>query len=368
MSRFRLALLGMLAFSPATGVYAQWSDPPGETYAAPLPESSWEVAPGPQDSQPPTLAPRAGLADSAGWASIEDGHGVGATSHVFSDRVPVEWLSDESTSEEMFDELSMEIESLDETPRIDWMADFLGYRYSEHSTDWIVGDGDQFGRFSLQADHYSEAGQRHGIGLGARFHFLGGPVRTDMPPRVFDFSVAGQWRKRIGAFGYDVAASVMASSDFEGSAREGIRYPAHAVGFWRINPRADLVFGVDYLDRGDLTLLPVGGLILTPNADMRLELVFPRPRVTFRLTDEHRLFVAGKLGGGSWAVERDGPFDDLATYRDLQLSVGLESTDGAGDRSAIEIGYVFDRSLEYASGIGDYRPNDTVIVRWVTNH
>jgi hypothetical protein len=68
------------------------------------------------------------------------------------------------------------------------------------------------------------------------------------------------------------------------------------------------------------------------------------------------------LGGSSWAIERDTLVNDLATYRDLRLSVGLEHVDDDGDWSAIEIAYLFDRKLEYTSGIGDYHPRDTVMI------
>ena len=81
----------------------------------------------------------------------------------------------------------------------------------------------------------------------------------------------------------------------------------------------DLVFGIDYLDRGDIKLLPVGGLIWTPNPAMRFEVVFPRPRAVFQLSDRYRLYVSGELGGGSWAIRRVSQDDDLATYRDLRV-------------------------------------------------
>ena len=137
------------------------------------------------------------------------------------------------------------------------------------------------------------------------------------------------------------------------------------MGFVRVCPSAELVFGVDYLDRGDVKLLPVGGLILLPNPDLRFEAVFPRPRAVFRLTDTHRLFLAGELGGGTWAIERDAIFDDLATYRDLRLSIGLESVEDDGGRCAFEIAYLFDRQLEYTSRQGDCNLDDTVMVRLV---
>lgn len=254
-----------------------------------------------------------------------------------------------------------------ETPFVKLLNEFQGYRYHSSSIDWIAGNGDQFGIFSLGSHHYLSQGVNSGISTGLQFHFLSGPLRIDMPPRVFDFSIAYQKRELLGDLGYDVAVSVMASSDFEGSSRDGIRFPSHAVGFLRLGPATELVFGVDYLDRGDVKILPVGGLIVLPHPDVRFEIVFPRPRMVVQLTDKKRLAISGELGGGTWAVERDALFDDLATYRDLRLSVGLEHVDDKGHVSAFEIGYLFDRRFEYTSGF-EYSPNDTLMLRMVESY
>jgi len=284
----------------------------------------------------------------------------------------------------------VELGTLPEPKHAGGLRDFWGYRYHACSFDWIIGKGDQFGAFSLNGDHYQPAGIQSGLGVGLDFHFLSGPVQSEMPPRVFDFSIGYQFRRRCGAFGYDLAASVMASSDFEGSARQGIRYPGHAVGFLQFHPSAELVFGIDYLDREDIRLLPVAGIIWFPRDDLRLDLVFPRPRVTFvlpprpwwsraeaaeaetdvlpRVSREHRLYVGGELGGGTWAVQRWESYNDLATYRDLRLSIGLECVDDRGSRSALEVSYLFGRRLEFTSGIDNMRLDDTVMLRWIGSH
>jgi hypothetical protein len=72
------------------------------------------------------------------------------------------------------------------------------------------------------------------------------------------------------------------------------------------------------------------------------------------------------LGGGTWAIERVAEFNDLATYHDLRLCIGLECLEEHGQRSAFEIGYLFDRRLEYSSGIGNMRLDDAVVFRMVT--
>jgi hypothetical protein len=187
-----------------------------------------------------------------------------------------------------------------------------------------------------------------------------------MSPRVYDFSIGYQVRQRLGPLAFDLASAVQASSDFNGNAHRGIQYPGHGVGYLTVRPELDLVFGVDYLDRGDIKLLPVAGLIWTPNTEMRFELVFPRPRAVFQLTDRRRLYVAGELGGGTWAIKRPTLDDDLATYRDLRVCVGLEYVETDGRQSAIEIGYLFDRRLEYSSAIGDMHLDDAVVLRLVT--
>jgi hypothetical protein len=249
------------------------------------------------------------------------------------------------------------------------LYDFLGYRYATSSLDWIPSGAEDFGSFSIMGDPYIKSGINHDIAIGLGFHSLCGPVQTDMPAWVFDFAIGYQIRQRLGPLAFDLAAAVDAASDFKGNARRGILFPAHAVGYLTVGPAVDLVFGVDYLDRGDIKLLPVGGLVWVPNPSLRLELVFPRPRITVQITDKHRIYVAGELGGGTWAIQRDVSLDnDLATYRDLRVCVGIEDIQKDGSRLAFEIGYLFNRRIEYTSGLGDMNLNDAVLLRLVTRY
>jgi hypothetical protein len=258
----------------------------------------------------------------------------------------------------------------EEAPVAVSLYDFLGYRYSTNSLDWIPGGGNDFGMFSIVGDPYIKSGINHDIAVGLAFHSLSGPVQTDMPSWVFDFALGYQYRQRWGPIAVDLSAAVDAASDFKGNARRGILFPSHAVGFLTIAPALDLVFGIDYLDRGDIKLLPVGGLIWVPNPNLRIEAVFPRPRVTVQVTEQHRIYVAGELGGGTWAIERTDfdLGDDLATYRDLRLAVGIEDIQKDGSRCAFEIAYLFNRRLEYTSGIGNMNLNDSVLLRLVTRY
>jgi hypothetical protein len=248
------------------------------------------------------------------------------------------------------------------------LTEFWGYRSSESELNWIVGDGNQFGDFLIKWDHYQPRGIASGLGVGLGFHFLGGPAVTDMPPRLYDFSLSYQTRDVINDLGYDLAAAVLAASDFEGSSRRGIRFPAHAVGYLFVDPRFELALGADFLDRDDIQILPVAGIIWHPDPAVRAEILFPYPRLDIQLNEQHRLFVRGALGGGTWAIERDSGLDDLATYYDLRIGIGLERLGEGQERQSFEIAYLFDRKLEYASRIGDYYPAGTVMLRIATSY
>jgi hypothetical protein len=140
------------------------------------------------------------------------------------------------------------------------------------------------------------------------------------------------------------------------------------VGYYRHLPGCEFVFGIDYLDRDDIRLLPVAGLILTPYDDLRLELVFPRPSIELRISPKSSIYVAGELGGGTWAIERVPDADDVVTYRDLKLLFGISNHDEDGSVGGIEIGYVFGRELSYRSGTGDYSLGDAVLIRSTTRY
>ena len=116
---------------------------------------------------------------------------------------------------------------------------------------------------------YLKSGFESGLHGGLGLRFLSGPRRTDMPPRVFDISLGYQKRQVLGDLKYDVSFTFHVASDFIGSSRDGIRFPSHAVGYVELTDNIEMVFGVDFLDRDDVRILPVGGLLLRPDPDVR---------------------------------------------------------------------------------------------------
>ncbi len=246
------------------------------------------------------------------------------------------------------------------------LGDTIGYDTTTGSNSWIIAHDNRFGMVSLESLPTLPHGHDYGLVLGLGFHFLDGPIVTDMPPRLFDFSIGYQVRMWLSRnVGFDVVARVGAYSDFETTARKGVRFPSHGVAFVRMTPSCNLLLGIDELDRDDISLLPVFGAVWQPYDNLKLDAVFPRPKAAVRLGESDSwAYVRGQLGGGTWAIERAVDAPDNATYRDLRLALGVE-TNWAGDprlNSSLEVAYLFARELTYRSGVGDLELDDAVMI------
>lgn len=253
-----------------------------------------------------------------------------------------------------------------------WCDDPFG-RYSYRgsgappsSWNWLPGSGDRMGIFTLVLDGIGPPKEGEtSFGLAAAWHLVSGPKRTDMPPHLWDFTAHFGRRNRLDAsWSYDVALRPGWFSDFEGSAREGLRFPGHGVLYYMPSDWLQWLVGVDYLDRDDIAWLPVVGAVFKPHSDFRLDAVFPRPRIAYRIAGQCWLYLAAQMDGGTWAIQRANWTNDVATYRDYRLCLGLQQ--GEESTSYWEVGYVFARHLEYRSGTPSYDPLSTTMLRVVT--
>ena len=241
-------------------------------------------------------------------------------------------------------------------------ADWPGYNATQSDMTWIAA-GDDLGLFSLQWYPGLPAGKTSGIRTGMGFHFLNGPSTTDLPPRLFDFELAYQTREiRTDHWMLDIRLGVGAFSDFEGSARKGVRFPGHIVNYYEVNPWLVTVFGAESLDRDDISVLPVAGVVWIPNESLMLEMVFPRPKIQWQFHTNYAIYFSGELGGGTWAVERDDRTNDNVTYRDLRFAFGLTHLHPASE-TVLEFGFATDRALEFRSGNGDQSLDDSLMLR-----
>lgn len=273
---------------------------------------------------------------------------------------------------------------LDETEEADELlspADWFG-RWNRSSLDWVLRNGDNgIGFLSLTGDapswNFDLDSGKEGLetDFGTGIHFVDGPghIGSDLPPRLFDIF----WNTRFKAetdygFGIDANFKIGLFTDFEDSVREGWRFPGRVLAYadlWTAENTGRFVGGFEYLDLEQTELLPAGGIIFEPNPDTKVDLYFPRPQIRFRTDhDEDKdqwLYFRGEYHGSAWAIERTAGNADVVSLTEYRATIGLETipTDKEESSSFFEVGFLFNRDLEYRSGVGNFQPDDTIVLR-----
>ncbi|MCH8828002.1 MAG: hypothetical protein IID45_00335 [Planctomycetes bacterium] len=234
----------------------------------------------------------------------------------------------------------------------------------------LAGGRDKLGMFDFNAEASVIFPRHPGITIKPGFQalFPDGPTRTDLPPRLYsarlEFQLQFQVTQTIGA---EVAVIPSLYGDFENLNSDSIRILGRVLGYYKSSPQTSWVLGLLYLDRDDVPFLPAFGMISTPRDDLRLELIFPRPKLMKRISrgahNERWIYLMGEFGGDSWAVIRANGTRDQVNYKDWRLIFGFEQKYINGRSLLVETGYVFQRELEYVKGPGDFDPGETWMFR-----
>lgn len=235
----------------------------------------------------------------------------------------------------------------------------IGWKTVKGSLTEVFGDSDSLGISTLDLRGTLEFGSLPGFFLTPQFgwHLLNGPRATDLPGQLYDFSLDFSMYRPVGeTWLLNLALTPSLFTDGDNLSGDAIRILGRAMAYYTASPQLQWAGGIVYLDRTDLPVLPAFGAICQPRDDLRFELMFPKPRLAWRQwrspVDEQWVYVTGELGGQSWGVVRASGADDIATYRDLRLVLGLERKRTAGSSWYVEGGYVFGREVEYESNVG----------------
>lgn len=236
---------------------------------------------------------------------------------------------------------------------------------------WNSGSGDGLGITTFDLRQTLVFPRVSGLMLnpGIAAHSLNGPLTTDLPPALYDAWLEFRWLKKFNdRWMADLVITPSYFTDFENKSADAFRLPGRAIALWNATEELQLAFGVIYFDREDLKALPAAGLIWTPNDDYKVEVLFPRPRVMRKISEDacqtRWIYAGGEFGGGSWAINRADGTPDVVTYSVLRFLVGYEAKKQDGFSPRIEAGYLFNRSIEYKSGVGDYDPDSAFMLRF----
>jgi hypothetical protein len=194
-----------------------------------------------------------------------------------------------------------------------------------------------------------------------------GVGRPDMPPQTYDLYLDCGWRPRLARWLFaDLGITPGLYTDFREVNADSFRLRGRGLAIVAFSEQLQLMAGVLYVNRNNTKVLPAGGLVWSPDERTRCELVFPQPKISRQLVAAEARqvwgYVAGEFGGGAWTIERAGGYGDSVDYRDIRVFLGLEWRE-AGHKGRIEMGYVFNRRLDYVSATPNFDPRATLMLR-----
>jgi hypothetical protein len=204
-------------------------------------------------------------------------------------------------------------------------------------------------------------------------HFLDRPAGFDLPPRLHDLAIDFHVFRVFGNHwiaDFAVAPGLYAD-DYSFDSNDAQRINGRAVGVYAPDLEWKWLLGATYVHGGWAKIVPIVGVVYEPNDDVEYELVFPRPRISWRLPsspvpgrDEYWSYVALEFQNLIWAFEQNDGTADVLASRDYRLLFGLERKVVGGISYRAEIGYVFNRDIKIASVSGeDIGLDDTVLLR-----
>ena len=201
------------------------------------------------------------------------------------------------------------------------------------------------------------------------FHELSGPLTTDLPSQLFDVMVEGGWTQSLSdRVAVRVAGTVGLYTDFDQShLSDAVRVSGLALGTFELNEDLQLALGAAYVNLANRKVLPIAGVVITPNDDVRLELLYPEGKVAWRVNPgrdhERWMYVSGSFFGRTWNINRSSGVNDDVTYSDWRVGFGIESHLQTRAVWYLEVGAALGRKLEYESHVGDYDPGTTGFLR-----
>ena len=202
---------------------------------------------------------------------------------------------------------------------------------------------------------------------GFGFHFWQAPEALELPSTVYDASVDIAWRTPVTErFGFAAGITPGVYGDYRQWSPHAFQLTGWGLVDYDVTPTWTVVGGAAVVRQLGLRVLPVGGLIWTPNEDNRLELLVPRSRFVRRV----RSFAGGggvwaysavQFGGGSWAVTLPDDTTALVTVSDLRAILGVEWFRSRTIAGVAEVGYVFSRTVS-ANRVPEFNPADTLML------
>ena len=188
-----------------------------------------------------------------------------------------------------------------------------------------------------------------------------------------DLTIPNQPGTRSSFFEYTLSvgwvrlmAGAALATDNQNLSSDAWQFRGGAFAIYQPNDRWQWVFGAIALGRDDLPAIPAFGFNWFPAPGYKLEMIFPKPRFAWQISENGQRqnwgYTGLQFGGNTWAYQRFDRTNDRVTYRDWKVFLGWENVPsnsgknryGPGRRINLELGYSFARKLEFDQGLPDF--------------
>jgi len=152
--------------------------------------------------------------------------------------------------------------------------------------------------------------------------------------------------------------------DYRESAADTLRMPVLLLGGYRFDTGISLVGGFIYrFGYHSGQFIPALGISYQPNESWRLDLVAPRPAVTWLPSKQFQLFVAGDFASDEYEI-KDTYGANAVKYSDYKVMGGVSYLPSPEIKVTTAVGYAFDRRFMFFGGNrSDFRVDDVPFVR-----
>ncbi len=217
------------------------------------------------------------------------------------------------------------------------------------------------------------------VKIGVNYTSLQTPESYGIPEDLFEYSVGiASVRKLNERWNVRTILGVELATDNENRSSDAWRFRGGVFATYSKNDNVSWTLGAIAMGRQDLPVIPVIGAVWQPNPSVRVDLVYPQPRVNRLLFDDgdrqQWIYLGGGTSGSTWGYQQFDSTDDQLTYSDLRVVLGLESRPAGssgkpfvrGKTMQLELGYVFSRQLEFEQETREESLGDALMMSFST--
>jgi len=204
------------------------------------------------------------------------------------------------------------------------------------------------------------------IGGGYGLKHIDAPAAADLPPDLHALFLDAGAHYHIDDRSFATLKLMPGFySDFGDIGSEDLRMPLIALGGYRFESGVTLVGGFVYrAGYHAASFIPVLGLSYQPNEQWKIDLMLPRPGITYSPSRTLKCFLAGDFASDEYELHGRSRGVRALRYSDLKAMAGIEYQAANELRLTAATGYAFERRFSFYDGTrGDLRLDDAPFMR-----